>query len=246
MEKFVYSWSSGKDSALGLYEIQKQEGAKPDFLLTTVTEDYDRVSMHGVRRELLEEQAGSMGTPLRTITIPASCTNKIYEDIMGKEMERLAGKEIYRVAFADIYLEDLRKYREENLSRAGMEALFPLWGRDTARLARLFVELQFKAVVTCVDGQVLSGELAGRDYDLEFIEGLPQGVDPCGENGEFHTFVFDGPVFSRPVCFRRGEVVKRDGRFFFQELVPESEDEGPRQRVPGAMHAVSGGDDSGG
>lgn len=242
MEKYVYSWSSGKDSALGLYEIEKQKGVKPACLLTTVTEDYDRVSMHGVRRELLAEQAESMGTPLRITTIPASCTNIMYEEIMGKEMERIRREGIYKVAFADIYLEDLRKYREDNLSRVGMEALFPLWGRDTARLARLFVELGFKAVVTCVDGHSLSGAFAGRDYDLEYIESLPQGVDPCGENGEFHTFVFDGPLFARPVRFSRGEVVKRDDRFFFQELVPENENKGTQPARP----AVSGGGDSGG
>lgn len=220
MEKLVYSWSGGKDSALGLYEMQRVWGVDPEYLFTTVTGDYDRISMHGVRAELLREQADSVVIPLWVATIPAECTNRVYEKIMAEEMERLSQEGITRLAFSDIFLTDLRRYREDNLGRTGMEAVFPLWGQDTAMLARRFLELGFRAVVTCVDGNALDGGFAGREYDRGFLDSLPPGVDPCGENGEFHCFVYDGPVFSRPLRLQRAEVVKRDGRFFFQELVP--------------------------
>ncbi|MFO8056130.1 MAG: ATP-binding protein [bacterium] len=219
MEKFVYSWSGGKDSALGLYEMQRA-GARPEYLFTTVTRDYDRISMHGVRADLLREQAGALGVSLWVVTIPANCTNQVYEEIMAEQMQKLLAAGITRVAFSDIFLEDVRRYREDNLSRAGMEAVFPLWGRDTAMLAGRFRELGFQAAVTCVDGNALDGSFAGKEYDRHFLDSLPAGVDPCGENGEFHCFVYDGPLFSRPLRFRQGEVVKREGRFYFQELVP--------------------------
>ncbi len=237
MEKFAYSWSSGKDSALGLYEMNTSEGSWPAYLISTVTEDYGRVSMHGVRSALLEDQADSLGIPLRVVNIPARCTNEIYEEIMEKQMQVFFAAGIRKVAFADIYLTDLRRYREDNLARLGMEAVFPLWGRNTAELARRFVELGFKSVITCVDGQVLDGEFAGKEFDHAFIDSLPLRVDPCGENGEFHTFVYDGPIFSRPVRFSRAEVVKRDGRFFFQELVPgaKAEEQAIRERPESAL-----------
>jgi len=189
-------------------------------LLTTVTKDYDRVSMHGVRRDLLRAQACSLELELDEVEIPKDASNEVYEAQMGKALRKYLAMGIKNVAFGDIFLQDVRDYRENNLAKFGMMGLFPLWGRDTTELARKFVSLGFKAVICCVDLQRAPAELIGREYDEAIIEGLPVGVDPCGENGEFHTFVYDGPVFRRRIEFRRGEVVLRDGRFLYQDLRP--------------------------
>ena len=220
----LLSFSGGKDSTLALYYALRR-GYKITYLLTTVTEGYERVSIHGVRRELLKEQSGSLGIPLYEVFIPPSCTNAEYERRMGEAMRDLSGKDPDRVViFGDIFLEDVRRYREERLMRGGWKGMFPLWGRDTGELAREFMALGFKAVVVSVDGEHLTGDFVGREYDTSFLKDLPPEVDPCGENGEFHTFVYDGPIFSRPIRFSLGERVVRDGRFHYVDIVPSGSD----------------------
>lgn len=219
MEKVMLSWSGGKDSALCLYEMRRSGAWEVAGLLTTVTEDYGRVSMHGVREAVLAEQAEAIGLPLVPVTLPADCSNEVYEKRMGEVLEKQRTLGVLTVAFGDIFLEDVRRYREARLAEVSMKALFPLWKRDTSELARTFVHLGFRAVVTCVDSSALDGRFAGRDFDESFLRDLPAGVDPCGENGEFHSFVWHGPVFARPVPIERGKVVVRDGRFWCCDLV---------------------------
>jgi len=218
-ENVLLSWSGGKDSMMALCEISRDPAYTVSALLTTVTEDYDRISMHGVRRLLLEEQARALGLPLQQVYIPKQATNEIYESRMRATLEQVIKEGVHSVAFGDIFLEDLRKYREGNLALVGMTGVFPLWKRDSAELARTFVELGFKAVVVSVDSKVLDRSFAGRVISQEFLAQLPPGVDPCGENGEFHSFVCDGPLFPRSVSCRVGEVVARDS-FYFCDLIP--------------------------
>jgi len=206
------SWSGGKDSALALWAL-REENAMPATLLSTLTAEYDRVSMHGVRRSLLRRQASAAGLPLVEIDIPSECSNDVYE----RRMEAAFASElaaVEEVAFGDLFLEDVRTYRESRLARAGRRARFPVWGRDTAALARQFLAAGFRAVLVCVDPRALDPSFVGRDYDERLLDDLPGGVDPCGENGEFHTFVTAGPVFAQPVACRRGEVVEREGFVF--------------------------------
>jgi uncharacterized protein (TIGR00290 family) len=226
----LLSWSGGKDSALALHELLKDHGHRVAALLTTVTEDYGRISMHGIRRTILDQQAASLDLPLEVVLIPKVCSNETYERRMRRVLERQAAAGVTAVAIGDIFLEDLRRHREEKLLEVGMEALFPIWGRDTRELACAFIELGFKAVVTCVDTHALDGSFAGREFDGRFLADLPTGVDPCGENGEFHTCVFDGPIFSRPIRFTKGDVVLRDDRFLFCDLVPLTDDAGKETR----------------
>jgi uncharacterized protein (TIGR00290 family) len=188
-------------------------------LLTTVTESYDRISMHGVRRELLVRHAQSIGLPLHEVRIPPQCVNSIYEARMEDALRIQYEAGIRSVAFGDIFLEDLRVYREKNLARINMTALFPIWKRDTRELIRTFHESKFRAIAVCVDPKVLDRSFAGRELDESFFRDLPPGVDPCGENGEFHTFVFDGPIFKSPIPVRVGEVVERDS-FIYCDLLP--------------------------
>ncbi len=218
--KIALAWSGGKDAAMALYALRHNSRHTVACLLTTVTESYDRISMHGVRRALLEHQAQSLGLPLEIVSIPVGCTNERYESTMADACDRLKAGGIARVAFGDLFLQDVREYRERNLARVGMQALFPLWGRDTRELAEEFIRLEFKAVIACVDTQKLDGSFAGREFDAELLADLPAGVDPCGENGEFHSFVYDGPVFRSPITFCRGKIVLRDGRFNYCDLVP--------------------------
>jgi uncharacterized protein (TIGR00290 family) len=215
----LLSWSGGKDSALSLHEIQRAGAYSVAGLLTTITEDYDRISMHGVRRVLLEQQAYALGLPLQKINIPKDATNGVYESRLRAFLEERLREGIGVVAFGDIFLEDLRQYREQNLAQIGMKGLFPIWKRDSHELARSFIELGFEAVVVCVDTSVLDASFAGRVFDKELLRDLPGNVDPCGENGEFHSFVFDGPNFKQPIGHRPGEVVRRD-RFCFCDLLP--------------------------
>ncbi len=212
------SWSSGKDSALALQAVRAQ-GTEPCALVTTVTEGFDRISMHGVRRTLLKRQAASVGIPLVEIVIPPTCVNEVYEERMARAFDAVPLREVDGIAFGDLFLEDVRAYREERLARIGKQALFPLWARDTAELAREFVAAGFEGVVACVDPRRLDPSFAGRAYDASFIGDLPDDVDPCGENGEFHTFVHAGPGFAKPIAFEVGEVVERGG-FVFCDLVP--------------------------
>jgi len=217
----LLAWSGGKDSALALREL-RSDGARPVAgLLTTVTAEYGRVSMHGVRVELLRRQAEAIGLPLEEVVVSAAEGEDGYARNMRRAMDAARARGVEAVAFGDLHLADVRAYRQQRLAEAGMEAVFPLWGRDPAELAEGFIAAGSKAVLTCVDGRVLDGGLAGRDFDRRLLADLPEGVDPCGENGEFHTFVWDAPGFARPVGFRRGEVVLREGKFHFCDLLPE-------------------------
>jgi uncharacterized protein (TIGR00290 family) len=218
-EDVLFCWSGGKDSAMALHALRAAHGYRVTALLTTVTEEYDRISMHGVRRVLLERQAESLGLPLHMVLIPPQCINATYEARMKEALGEHLAQGVQRVAFGDIFLEDLRVYREKNLAQLGMAALFPIWKRDTRVLAREFLRLGFRAIAVCVDPRVLDPSFAGRVLDESFFTDLPPGVDPCGENGEFHTFVFDGPVFRTPIRFQVGERVTRDG-FCFCDLLP--------------------------
>lgn len=219
-KKVILSWSGGKDSAMSLHEIQKPNNYEVSALLTTVTEDYDRISMHGVRRILLEQQAESLGLPLEKIYITKNASNDEYETKIEEKLVEYHRKGVSSVVFGDIFLEDLRKYREGNLSKIGMKGIFPIWKRDTTELASTFMDLEFKAVVTCVDSKVLDKTFVGRMFDKQFLTDLPTGVDPCGENGEFHSFVYDGPIFREKIKFTIGEIVLRDNRFHFCDLIP--------------------------
>ncbi len=220
MEKVLFSWSTGKDSALALYELQKKKDIQITALITTVTDAYERVSMHGVRRELLRRQAAAIGLPLREIGITKNASNDEYENKMRQLLVKAQAEGVTSVVFGDIFLEDLRKYREDNLAQLGMQAIFPLWKRDTYALAGDLVRLGFKAIVTCVDTQVLGQEFSGRMVDQQFLEDLPEKIDPCGENGEFHTFAYVGPIFHQSIEFEVGEKVLRDNRFYYTDLRP--------------------------
>jgi uncharacterized protein (TIGR00290 family) len=219
-EKVLLSWSGGKDAALALHELLRSEAYQVVGLLTTVAEAYDRVTMHGVRRALLERQAEALALPLHTVFLPTTVSDEEYGDIMRKALQRYLVADILCVAFGDIFLEDVRKYREEHLAAVGMRAVFPLWGSDTTVLARSFIEAGFKAIVTSVDSQSLDGAFVGRTLDEQFLSELPPTVDPCGENGEFHTYVHDGPIFRHPIPFQKGEVVVREERFYYCDLLP--------------------------
>jgi len=220
MQKLVLSWSGGKDSAMSLYELRRNKQYEIVGLLTTVTQDYDRISMHGVRRILLEQQAESVGVPLRKILIPKACTNEIYERLLTEEMERLKQEGIFKFAFGDIFLQDLKDYREQNLAKVGMQGVFPVWKRNSRELVESFINLCFKSIITTCDPRVIGEEFCGRVIDERFLSELPASVDPAGENGEFHSFTFDGPIFKQPVSFTIGEKVLRDG-FWFCDLVPQ-------------------------
>jgi uncharacterized protein (TIGR00290 family) len=211
------SWSGGKDSALALWTLRRQE-LEPHVLITTVTEGYERISMHGVRRELLRRQAEALGLPLVEVVIPPACVNEVYEARMAEAFAEEPLSRTDAVAFGDLFLEEVRAYREERLAAGGKRGLFPLWGRNTAELAREFLDAGFEATVVCVDPNALDGSFSGRRYDGRLLAELPDSVDPCGENGEFHTFVHAGPVFGESIAHERGDVVERDG-FVFCDLV---------------------------
>jgi uncharacterized protein (TIGR00290 family) len=219
LKPVLMSWSGGKDSCLALRELQRMPDVRVEALLTTVTDDFDRISMHGVRRVLLERQAESLGVPLRQILISKNSTNEAYEAAMSEALADYRARGIDTVAFGDLFLEDIRAYRERQLTKHNMFGLYPVWGRNTAQLIREFIGFGFKTVVVCVDPKQLDPSFAGRVIDEKFLAELPATVDPCGENGEFHTFVFDGPMFRKPVFFSFGETVCRDG-FWFCDLVP--------------------------
>ena len=219
-KKVVCAWSSGKDSALALYQVLRAGEYEVTALLTTITQDYDRVSMHGVKRSLLQEQARVIGLPLVEVFIRAGADNRHYEEKMEEAMTKLKNQGVEAVIFADLFLQDVRAYRERNLSRLHMEAIFPLWGGETSELSRRFLALGFKAVVACVDTHLLDPSFCGCDYDERFLDRLPPEVDPCGENGEFHTFVHDGPIFKKPLSIRKGKRVLRDNRFCFVDFSP--------------------------
>ncbi len=219
-QKVLMAWSTGKDSALALHALRQAGDCEVAGLLTTVTGDYGRVSMHGVRRELLAAQAESLALPLAEVVIGAGASEPDYEAAMAAALEQYRAVGVSGVAFGDIFLQDLRDYRERRLGEVGMKGVFPIWRQDTGELARRFVDSGFRAVVTCVDTEQLDGRFAGRAYDEAFLADLPAGVDPCGERGEFHTFCHAGPIFARPVAHRLGEIVLRDERFMFCDVLP--------------------------
>lgn len=227
----VLSWSGGKDSALALWTM-REEGTEPAALLTTINEDFERISIHGVRRELLHAQAEAVGLPLVEVGIPTECPNELYEERMAVALSATAAgepdaagraapplAEVETFAFADLFLADIRAYREERLGAVGREAIFPLWGHDTAALARRFVAAEYGATLVVVDTDQLDAGFVGRRFDAALLDDLPEGVDPCGENGEFHTFVDSGPIFQLPVPVTLGER-HDDGRFVYRDLLP--------------------------
>jgi uncharacterized protein (TIGR00290 family) len=216
-EPLVISWSGGKDSARALYEILQRDEFEVLALLTTVTDIYDQISMHGVPRVLLEAQAASLRLPLEVMRMRKGAPNAEYESTLLETLSKYGQRGVSRVLFGDLYLEDIRQYRQSVLSRIGMTGLYPLWQRDTAQLARELIALGFRTIVTCVDPRALPESFAGKELDEDFLRSLPSGVDPCGENGEFHTFVFDGPIFNEPVRFDVGRVESRDS-FYFCEI----------------------------
>lgn len=219
LQQTLMSWSGGKDSALALYEIQHGENYRVAALMTTLTRDYDRISMHGVRRVLLERQAASLGLPLHQIFINKGATNQEYEKEMGAAFSLYRESGIDSVVFGDLFLQDVRDYREAFLARHQMRGIYPVWMRETTEFIKDFIRLGFKAVITCVNGEVLDPSFAGTLIDNEFLAKLPAHIDPCGENGEFHSFVFDGPNFTEPVELTIGEKVFRES-FCFCDLLP--------------------------
>jgi uncharacterized protein (TIGR00290 family) len=231
----VLSWSTGKDSAWALHTLRRRPDVTVVGLVTTINEAFDRVAMHGVRRELLEAQAAAAGLPLNVLPIPNPCPNEAYEAIMGAFVagQQRAGVEAF--AFGDLFLEDIRRYREERLAGTGIAPLFPLWGLETGRLARDMIAGGLEAYVTCVDPKKLPAGFAGRRFDLEFLSELPAGVDPCAENGEFHTFACAGPMFARRIDVEVGETVTRDGFVFCDVMPAEAGIHDTPRSVPGIL-----------
>lgn len=221
--KAVFNWSSGKDSALALYQVLQENKIEVTTLLTSINKEFQRISMHGVHVSLLERQAESLGIPLIKMELPKEPSMDEYRDLMNKTMSEIQAMGITQSVFGDIFLEDLRKYREDQLKTIGMEAVFPLWKQNTTDLIHEFLSLGFKTIVTCVNETYLDKSFAGRIIDHDFIRDLPKNVDPCGENGEFHTFTFAGPIFKEPVLFEIGETVKKT--YPKPKTNPEDEDE---------------------
>lgn len=219
MKRVLLSWSSGKDSAWCLWKLRRQPDVEVRGLITTFNAAADRVAMHAVRRELAVMQAERVGLPLWPVELPWPCSNGEYENRMRAVCERAAAESIDAIAFGDLFLEDIRQYRLRQLESTCLEPLFPLWLQPTTQLAREMIAGGLKARLTCIDPAKLDASFAGRDYDAALLAELPSGVDPCGENGEFHTFVYDAPVFSAPINIRAGEVVTRDG-FVFADVLP--------------------------
>lgn len=241
MKKAFLNWSSGKDAAFALYLLQKQKKFSVEKLVTSVNSETNRVSMHGLRKELLLQQAESIGLPLRIISLPGNVSMSVYNEVMQKETDLLKSEGFTHSVFGDIFLEDLREYRERQLQKAGLQAVFPLWKMNTSDYMQEFLNAGFKAITVSVNAKVLDTTFCGRIIDSQFLADLPPGVDPAGENGEFHSFVFDGPIFKFPVAFRRGETVEKsyepskkkddncfsdkqetwDTRFWYCDLLPE-------------------------
>lgn len=234
MKKTYFNWSSGKDASLALYHLQKNKTFGIDRLVTTVNSHFDRVSMHGLRKELLFRQAEAVGIALETIELPEQPSMEEYQEKMKDMVVHLQNEGYTHSGFGDIFLEDLRTYREEQLNPYGIECLFPLWQRDTKELLKEFLDLGFRAILICIKSELLDKSFIGREIDADFIDDLPEGVDPCGENGEFHTFCFDGPIFSKPVGFSVGEKIYREYKnpdqkeetsssmgFWFCDLIPD-------------------------
>ncbi len=206
MKKSIFNWSGGKDSALGLYHSLNDKDVEVKYLLTTLSEKYNRVSMHGVRKELLQIQAKNIGVELKEIYLPESASLETYNNIMKKAFEGFKEEGIEYSIFGDIFLEDLKKYREDRLAEVRMKGMFPLWKRSSTDILKEFMNLGFKTVIVCVNDRYLDSSFAGRVIDEDFLNALPGNVDPCGENGEFHSFVFDGPIFKNKIHYEHGEL----------------------------------------
>ena len=219
MKKVLLSWSSGKDSAWTLHLLRQNPEVEVVALLTSFNAEANRVAMHAVRRALVETQAARIGIPLWAVDLPWPCSNVEYEDRMRAVCQRASTENITAVAFGDLFLQDIRDYRERQLQETGLEPLFPVWQIPTEQLGRHMIAAGLKAKITCVDPSKLEKGFAGRDYDLDLLRALPAGVDPCGENGEFHTFVYDAPVFASAIGVETGEIIERDG-FVFADVVP--------------------------
>lgn len=209
MIKSYFNWSSGKDSSLALYKTLNQSEYQVDFLLTNINKDVHRVSMHGLREELLDQQAKSIGIPLRKIEFSGNVTMSEYDEVMKKAMSKIIEEGYTKCMFGDIFLEDLKAYRDQKLAEVGIQGVYPLWKQDTKTLLQEFLNLGFKAITVCINAKYLDQSFVGRIIDQQFIDDLPEGVDVCGENGEFHTFVYDGPIFKQPVLFNVGEKVHK-------------------------------------
>lgn len=210
MHKTYFNWSTGKDSALALHYLLQDANYSIDVLVTTINSHYNRVSMHGLHTALLQKQAKAIGIPLQTIELPEQPSMAIYEDIMRNALQRLKAEHYTHCVFGDIFLEDLKAYREQHLRKQNIEAIFPLWKKDTKTLINTFLDLGFKAVIVCANGNYFNDDFVGKTITKELISNLPEDVDPCGENGEFHTFCYDGPIFKQPVPFTIGEKIYRE------------------------------------
>ena len=219
MKRTMLSWSSGKDSAWTLHALRENPEIHVDGLFCTINENFERVAVHSVRVELLQKQADSVGLPIRLISIPHPCSNAEYEQIMGEFVEREKARGIEYLAFGDLFLDDIRQYREKLLSGTGVSPIFPIWGQDTRALSATMVASGLRAQIVCVDRSQLAAEFSGREFGAAFLADLPPTVDACGENGEFHSFAFDGPMFGREINVRKGETTTRDN-FVFTDLLP--------------------------
>jgi uncharacterized protein (TIGR00290 family) len=219
-KRTLLSWSTGKDSAWALHILRRQPDIEVGGLFCTINQEFERVAMHAVRIELIHRQAQSVGLPVQLIPIPQPCSNNEYETIMKNFVGQAKQQGIDCFAFGDIFLEDIRKYRETNLANSGIAPIFPLWGMPTGKLSKEMVNSGLRAIITCVDPKHLSADFAGQEYGESFLERIPANIDPCGENGEFHTFTFDGPMFKKPMNIAIGKTISRDG-FIFTDLLPE-------------------------
>jgi len=233
--KCLVSWSSGKDSAWMVHVLRQRGDLELAGILTTVNEKYQRVAMHAVRVELLQAQADALGLPLWQIPIPSPCPNEVYERAMAAAVERAVAAGITHMAFGDLFLEDIRRYREERLAGTGLTPTFPLFGVNTTMLAKAMVAGGLRARLTCVNPKVLDQKFAGRDFDAALLDELPASVDPCGERGEFHSFAYAGPMFSRPIPIQSGEIVERDG-FVFADVLPA---QSPNHQIKSPNHQIT-------
>jgi uncharacterized protein (TIGR00290 family) len=220
--KILLSWSSGKDSAWALHVLRQRDDIEIAGLLTTINQQFQRVAMHGTRHALLAAQAKAIGLPLWEIHLPWPCSNEQYEQAMATACALAVKQGISGIAFGDLFLEDVRRYREDKLRGTGLQPLFPIWGLDTRELIMAMIDAGLRARIVCLDPTKISADFAGRDLDRDLVSRLPAGADPCGENGEFHTFAYAGPMFSEPILIENGETVTRDG-FVFADVLPESE-----------------------
>src|SRR5215469_9464967 len=227
MKRVLLSWSSGKDSAWSLFVLRRQTQYEVAGLLTTFNEAAGRVAMHAVRRELVERQALAAGLPLWAVPLPWPCSNEQYEHLMGETCAKAVARGVEGIAFGDLFLEDVRAYRERQMKLTGLEAIFPVWGLPTRELAGEMIASGVRARITCIDTQKLDASFAGQEFDQEFLTALPDGIDPCGEDREFHSFVYAGPMFNSEIPVVRGETVIRD-HFVFTDLTPLRSREGER------------------